>query len=158
MAPVAALQRSGAVLAVSNSVPAENVAEFIDHLKSRPSIVNMASSGIGTSIHLSGELFMRLTGVKMQHVPYRGVGSAISDLMAGRVQVIFDTMPSIIPRVVFIESSMPFPTKSYCRGAKRIQYCDTHRQCRFAGCSRPGKARLRPLSWLRHAGNVALPN
>src|SRR5262249_3672611 len=61
--------------------------------------VNMASSGNGTSVHLSGEMFMAMTGTKMQHVPYRGAAPAITDLLGGQVQVIFDNMPSIIQHI-----------------------------------------------------------
>ena len=59
----------------------------------------MASSGNGTSVHLSGEMFMAMTGIKMQHVPYRGAAPAITDMLGGQVQVIFDNMPSIIPHI-----------------------------------------------------------
>jgi tripartite-type tricarboxylate transporter receptor subunit TctC len=59
----------------------------------------MASSGNGTSVHLSGEMFMAMTGCKMQHVPYRGAAPAITDMLAGQVQVIFDNMPSIIQHI-----------------------------------------------------------
>jgi tripartite-type tricarboxylate transporter receptor subunit TctC len=61
--------------------------------------VNMASSGNGTSVHLSGELFMAMSGTKMQHVPYRGAAPAITDMLGGQVQVIFDNMPSIIQHI-----------------------------------------------------------
>jgi tripartite-type tricarboxylate transporter receptor subunit TctC len=61
--------------------------------------VNMASSGNGTSVHLSGELFMAMTGVKMTHVPYRGSNPALTDLLAGQVQVMFDNMPSVLPHI-----------------------------------------------------------
>ena len=69
---------------VHPSVPAKTVAEFIAYAKANPGKVNMASSGNGTSIHLSGELFMAMTGVKMTHVPYRGSAPALTDLLAGK--------------------------------------------------------------------------
>jgi tripartite-type tricarboxylate transporter receptor subunit TctC len=68
-------------------------------VKANPGKVNMASSGNGTSVHLSGELFMAMTDAKMQHVPYRGAALAITDMLGGQVQVIFDNMPSIIQHV-----------------------------------------------------------
>ena len=86
-------------MTVHPSVPAKTVAEFIAYAKANPGKVNMASSGNGTSVHLSGELFMSLTGVKMQHVPYRGSAPAMTDMLAGQVQVIFDNMPSILPHI-----------------------------------------------------------
>jgi tripartite-type tricarboxylate transporter receptor subunit TctC len=80
-------------------VPAKTVAEFIAYVKANPGKVNLASSGNGTSVHLSGELFMAMSGTKMQHVPYRGAAPAIIDLLGGQVQVIFDNMPSIISHI-----------------------------------------------------------
>jgi tripartite-type tricarboxylate transporter receptor subunit TctC len=96
---VAAFNRVPNVMTVAPGVPAKTVAEFIDYVKANPGKVNMASSGNGTSLHLSGELFMLMTGVKMTHVPYRGAAPAITDLMGDRVQVIFDNMPSIIQHI-----------------------------------------------------------
>jgi tripartite-type tricarboxylate transporter receptor subunit TctC len=86
-------------MTVNKDVPAKNIAEFIAYVKANPGKVNMASSGNGTSVHLSGEMFMAMTGCKMQHVPYRGAAPAITDLLGGQVQVIFDNMPSIIEHV-----------------------------------------------------------
>src|SRR5436305_12596007 len=99
IAPVASFNRVPNVMTVNKDVPAKNVAEFIAYVKDNPGKVNMASSGNGTSVHLSGELFMAMTGVKMQHVPYRGAAPAITDLLGGQVQVIFDNMPSIIQHI-----------------------------------------------------------
>jgi tripartite-type tricarboxylate transporter receptor subunit TctC len=99
MAPVGGITRVPNVMAVHPSVPAKTVAEFIEHAKANPGKVNMASSGNGTSVHLSGELFMAMTGVKMTHVPYRGSNPALTDLIAGQVQVIFDNMPSVLPHI-----------------------------------------------------------
>src|SRR4051812_32514525 len=99
IAPVAAFNRTPNVMTVAKDVPAKNVAEFIAYVKANPGKVNMASSGNGTSVHLSGEMFMAMTGVKMQHVPYRGAAPAITDMLGGQVQVIFDNMPSIIQHV-----------------------------------------------------------
>jgi len=99
MAPVGGITRVPNVMAVHPSVPAKTVAEFITYVKANPGKVNMASSGNGTSVHLSGELFMAMTGVKMTHVPYRGSNPALVDLIAGQVQVIFDNMPSVLPQI-----------------------------------------------------------
>jgi tripartite-type tricarboxylate transporter receptor subunit TctC len=86
-------------MTVNPNVPAKTVAEFIDYAKANPGKINMASSGNGTSVHLSGELFKAMTGVQMQHVPYRGSAPAMTDMLAGQVQVIFDNMPSVIPHI-----------------------------------------------------------
>lgn len=96
MAPVAGFIRVPNVMEVNPNVPAHTVAEFIDYAKANPGKVNMASAGIGTSTHLSGELFMMMTGVNLVHVPYRGAGPALVDMMGGQVQVFFDNMPSSI--------------------------------------------------------------
>jgi tripartite-type tricarboxylate transporter receptor subunit TctC len=99
IAPVASFNRVPNVMTVGKGVTAKNVAEFIAYAKANPGKVNMASSGNGTSVHLSGELFMAMTGVKMQHVPYRGAAPAITDLLGGQVDVIFDNMPSILQHI-----------------------------------------------------------
>jgi len=94
--PVAGITRVPNVMEVNPNFPANTVAEFIAYGKANPGRINMASSGNGTSVHLSGELFMAMTGVKMTHVPYRGAGPALTDLIAGTVDVMFDNMPSSI--------------------------------------------------------------
>ena len=99
IAPVASFNRVPNVMTVSKDVPAKNVAEFIAYVKANPGKVNMASSGNGTSVHLSGELFMAMSGAKMLHVPYRGAAPATTDLLGNRVQVMFDNMPSIIGHI-----------------------------------------------------------
>jgi tripartite-type tricarboxylate transporter receptor subunit TctC len=99
IAPVASFNRVPNVMTVNKDVPAKTVAEFIAYVKANPGKVNLASSGNGTSVHLSGELFMAMSGTKMQHVPYRGAAPAIIDLLGGQVQVIFDNMPSIISHI-----------------------------------------------------------
>jgi tripartite-type tricarboxylate transporter receptor subunit TctC len=96
---IASFNRVPNVMTVNKDVPANNVAEFIAYVKDNPGKVNMASSGNGTSVHLSGEMFMAMTGTKMQHVPYRGAAPAITDMLGGQVQVIFDNMPSIIQHI-----------------------------------------------------------
>src|SRR6266566_1676995 len=99
IAPVAAFNRVPNVMTVNNDVPAKSVAEFIAYVKANPGKVNLASSGNGTSVHLSGEMFMAMSGAKMQHVPYRGAAPAITDMLGGQVQLIFDNMPSIIAHI-----------------------------------------------------------
>jgi tripartite-type tricarboxylate transporter receptor subunit TctC len=96
IAPVAGIMRVPNVMEVNPAVPARTVAEFIAYAKANPGKVNMASSGNGTSIHVSGELFKMMTRVDMLHVPYRGSAPALTDLMGGQVQVLFDNMPSSI--------------------------------------------------------------
>jgi tripartite-type tricarboxylate transporter receptor subunit TctC len=96
IAPVASLTRVPNVLEVHPSVPAKTVPEFIAYAKANPGKLSMASGGNGTSQHLSGELFKMMTGVSMQHVPYRGAGPALTDLMGGQVQVMFDNVSSSI--------------------------------------------------------------
>ena len=97
--PVVGLIRVPNVMEVNPSVPAKTVAEFIEYVKANPGKVNMASSGNGTSIHLSGELFMAMTGVKMTHVPYRGSAPALTDMLSGQVHVMFDNMPSSVQHI-----------------------------------------------------------
>jgi len=99
IAPVAGIIRVPNVMEVNPNFPAKTVSEFIAYAKDHPGKVNMASSGTGTSVHMSGELFQAMTGTKMAHVPYRGAGPALTDLMAGTVDVIFDNMPSSIGHI-----------------------------------------------------------
>jgi len=99
IAPIAAFNRVPNVMTVNKDVPAKTVAEFIAYVKANPGKVNLASSGYGTSVHLSGEMFMAMTDAKMQHVPYRGAALALTDLIGGQVQVIFDNMPSVIQHI-----------------------------------------------------------
>ncbi len=99
VAPVASFIRVPNVMTLGRGVEAKTVADFIAYARANPGEVNMASAGTGTSTHLSGEMFMAMAGTKMQHVPYRGAGPAVTDILAGHVQVIFDSMPSIIPHI-----------------------------------------------------------
>jgi tripartite-type tricarboxylate transporter receptor subunit TctC len=92
--PVAGLVRTPNVMGITSNLPVKNVAEFIAYCKANPTKVNMASSGSGTSTHLSGELFKAMTGCNMLHVPYKGAGPALVDLIGGQVQVFFDNLPS----------------------------------------------------------------
>src|SRR5215813_1209151 len=99
VAPVAGISRAPNVMVLHPSVPAETVPEFIAYAKGNPGKINMASSGTGTSIHMSGELFKLMTGINMQHVPYRGSAPMLTDLLAGQVQVAFDNLQPSIPHI-----------------------------------------------------------
>jgi tripartite-type tricarboxylate transporter receptor subunit TctC len=87
------------VMEVHPAVPANNVAEFIAFAKANPGKINFASGGVGTSPHLSGELLKTMTGINLVHVPYRGTAPALSDLLAGQVQVLFDNIPGSIGHI-----------------------------------------------------------
>jgi len=95
IAPVAAISREPNVVVVNPSVPTRTVPEFIAYAKTNPGRINMASAGNGTTSHLAGEMFKMMAGVDIVHVPYRGGGSALSDLLAGQVQVFFP--PMVVP-------------------------------------------------------------
>jgi len=99
VAPVAGIVRTPNVMEVTNSLPVKTVKEFIDYCKANPGKINMASSGNGTSVHLSGELFKFMTGCDMVHVPYKGAGPALVDLIGGQVHVLFDNLPSSIGHI-----------------------------------------------------------
>ena len=99
IAPVAGLVRTPNVMEVTNSLPVKTVQEFIAYCKANPGKLNMASSGSGTSVHLSGELFKSMTGCDMLHVPYKGAGPALIDLIGGQVHVLFDNLPSSIGHI-----------------------------------------------------------
>ena len=99
IAPVAGLVRTPNVMEVTNSLKVTTVQEFIAHCKANPGKINMASSGSGTSVHLSGELFKSMTGCNMVHVPYKGAGPALIDLIGGQVDVLFDNLPSSIVHI-----------------------------------------------------------
>ena len=96
IAPVASLIQLPNVMEVNLSVPVKTVPEFIAYAKADRSKINMASPGVGTSVHLSGELFKMMAGVDMLHVPYRGTAPALTDLLGGQVQVMFGTMTGSI--------------------------------------------------------------
>ena len=98
-APIAGIMRVPNVMEVNPSVPANTVAEFIAYAKANPGKINWASSGNGTSVHLSGELFKIMTGGELTHVPYRGSAPALTDMISGSVQVMFDNMPSSLPHI-----------------------------------------------------------
>lgn len=96
---VAALVSLSNVLVVHPSVKANTVADLLALVRAEPGKVTFASSGSGTSIHMSGEMFMHLTGTRMIHVPYKGSAPAITDLLGGQVQIMFDNIPSALPHI-----------------------------------------------------------
>jgi tripartite-type tricarboxylate transporter receptor subunit TctC len=115
-APVTLLVMQPNIMAVSNASPAKSVSEFISYAKANAGKVTYGSSGNGTSLHLCGELFKRMAGIEMTHVPYRGAAPAMNDLIPGRIDAMFDNVSSILPHV----------TSNSVRGlavttAKRIQ-------------------------------------
>src|SRR6266542_950554 len=97
--PVAGTMRLANVMEVHPAIPANNVAEFIAYAKANPGKINFASGGVGTSPHLSGELLQTMTGINLVHVPYRGTAPALSDLLAGQVQVLFDNIAGSIGHI-----------------------------------------------------------
>jgi tripartite-type tricarboxylate transporter receptor subunit TctC len=98
-APVTLICLYPNLMVVPNSSPAKSVKEFIAHAKANSGKITFASSGTGTSTHLSGELFKRMTGIEMTHVPYRGVALALNDVIPGRVDVMFNTMAGVLQQV-----------------------------------------------------------
>jgi tripartite-type tricarboxylate transporter receptor subunit TctC len=116
IAMVAGIMRNPLVMLTNPSFPAKSVADFIAYAKANPGKINMASSGNGTTLHLAGELFKMMTGVEMVHVPYRGEVPALADLMAGRMQVIFDNLATSIGfvrdgrlRALAVTTAAPWP-------------------------------------------------
>jgi tripartite-type tricarboxylate transporter receptor subunit TctC len=99
IAPVASLIRGPFVMVVNSSFPANTVPEFIAYAKASPGVINFASGGIGFATHVSGELFKMMTGVNMVHVPYRGQAPAMTDLLGGQVQVMFNPVVSSISHI-----------------------------------------------------------
>jgi tripartite-type tricarboxylate transporter receptor subunit TctC len=99
IAPIASVGENALVMVVNPNFPARTVAEFIAYAKANPGKINFASAGIGTGLHVSGELFKMMTGIQMTHVPYRSDAPAIADLIAGQVQVMFDPIVACIGQV-----------------------------------------------------------
>jgi tripartite-type tricarboxylate transporter receptor subunit TctC len=97
--PVASIMQLTNMLVVSNAMPAKTVKEFIDYCKANPGKISYASSGNGTSVHMSAELFKAMTRCDMQHVPYRGSAIAFPDIISNKVQLIFDNLPSALEQV-----------------------------------------------------------
>jgi tripartite-type tricarboxylate transporter receptor subunit TctC len=99
LAPVAGLIRGPLVMAVIPSFPAKTVPEFIAYAKANPGVINFGSGGVGFATHVAGELFKMLAGVNMVHVPYRGQGPAMTGLLGGQVQILFDPVVSSLPHI-----------------------------------------------------------
>jgi tripartite-type tricarboxylate transporter receptor subunit TctC len=99
LVPIAPLVSLSNVLVLHPSVKANSVAEVIAMAKAQPGKINYASSGAGTSIHMSGEMFQYLTKVTMTHIPYKGSGPAVTDLIGGQVMMMFDNIPSALPHI-----------------------------------------------------------
>ena len=99
LAPVSLLCEYPNIMAVPITSPAHSVTEFIAYAKANPGKITFASSGHGTSVHLSGELFKRMAGIEMLHVPYRGAGPALNDLIPGRVDVMFNNIGAVLPLI-----------------------------------------------------------
>ena len=97
MEPIAGIIRFPNVVVVHPSLPIKTIPELIAYAKANPGKLNMASSGNGSTIHMSGELFKMLTGINMQHVPYRGGAPALTDMLSGQMQVMFDNIPTLAP-------------------------------------------------------------
>ena len=96
IAPIATVMRAPYVLVINPSVPARTLSHLFSYAKANPGKITMASSGIGTGSHVAGELFQTTAGVTMLHVPYRGAAPALTDLLGGQVQVMFESIPSLI--------------------------------------------------------------
>jgi tripartite-type tricarboxylate transporter receptor subunit TctC len=99
IAPISGLATFSFVMEVNPLVPTKTVPEFITYAKANPGKINMASAGNGSTHHVAGELFKMMAGVEMIHVPYRGSSPALTDLLAGQVQVMFDATPSSLPHI-----------------------------------------------------------
>jgi len=97
--PVSQISAQGYVAVVNPSVPVRNIAELVQYLKANPGKLNYASSGIGSPIHLTGELFTALSGTRMTHVPYKGLGPAYADLIAGNIEMSFPAIVSSLPHI-----------------------------------------------------------
>jgi tripartite-type tricarboxylate transporter receptor subunit TctC len=98
-APVTLICTQPNIMVVPNSLPAKSVMEFVAYAKANPGRISYGSGGVGTSVHLSGELFKRMTGIEMTHIPYRGAGPALQDVIAGRLDLIYDNITGSLPHV-----------------------------------------------------------
>ena len=97
--PISQISAQGYIAVVHPAIPARNIAEFVAHLKANPGKLNYASSGIGSPIHLTGELFTAMTGTRMTHVPYKGIGPAYADMIAGQIEASFPAIVSSQPLI-----------------------------------------------------------
>jgi tripartite-type tricarboxylate transporter receptor subunit TctC len=99
IAPVASISYEPNIMVVNPSVPAKTVPEFIAYAKANPGTINFASAGIGSSQHMSGEMFKMMAGIDMTHVPFRGTAPALTSLLGGQVQIMFASMPAALPYI-----------------------------------------------------------
>ncbi len=99
LTPVALIADSPQILVVTNSLPARSLAEFVAVARARPGEINMGSAGIGTTPHLAAELLGQLAGVRLEHVPYRGTGAALPDLVGGKIEALFGDISAVLPLV-----------------------------------------------------------
>ena len=130
------------VMEVHPSVPAKTVAEFVAYAKQNPGKLNFGSAGTGGTIHLAGEMFKQMAGVEMTHVPYKGAGPALTDLLSGNIQVMFDSLSTALPPV---KSGLLRPLGRQFGAAKpRSSRCPDHRRERLS--------RLRRQRLVRHRG------
>jgi tripartite-type tricarboxylate transporter receptor subunit TctC len=97
--PISLLASTPNLLVINNNLPVKNIQEFIAYAKANPNKLSFGSPGVGTSVHVSGELFKSQTGITMEHIPYKGRQFAIPDLVGGQIQLMFDNMPSALPMV-----------------------------------------------------------
>ncbi len=99
LAPITMIEQDYNLMVVNPKVPAKNLQEFIAYAKSKPGAVNFGSPGNGSPAHLAGELMNQRAGLKMTHIPYKGSGPAVNDLIAGRITMMIDNMPALLPHV-----------------------------------------------------------
>src|SRR5262245_2401039 len=147
-APVAVILRVPNVMEVNPAVPVTSVPEFIAYAKANPGKINFASGGVGTSVHVSGELFKMMTGVNMQHVTYRGAGPALTDLLAGQVHLMFDNLPSSVEHIRASKLRALAVTttaaRTRCRTSRPwTSLCRATRPARSSASLRPGTRRRR---------------
>ena len=124
------------VMEVHPSVPAKTVAEFVAYAKQNPGKLNFGSAGTGGTIHLAGEMFKQIAGVDMVHVPYKGAGPALTDLLSGNIQVMFDTLSTALPpvksgllRPLGVSSAQRSPDLPDVPTIAESGYPDYRRQC-----------------------------
>ena len=126
--PIATVVTAVNVLVVTPSLPVKSVAELIAYAKANPGKINFSSSGVGASSHLSGELFKTMAGIEIVHVPYRGSGPALQDLLAGNIQMAIDTVAVLLPHI----QSGGCARRSGSRRSSAIRTCPTAADRRHA--------------------------
>src|SRR5262249_38760971 len=142
--PVAGINRGFGVIVVTPSFPAKTVPELIAYAKANPGKINMASGGIGSVAHLYGELFKAMTGTSLVHVPYRGAGPALLDLLGGQVNIMFDSLSTSIEH---IKAGRLRPLHAWKRYRTSLPWASS---CR-ATQQKVGKVSVRPGTRLRRS-------